>query len=78
MARIAGVNIPQNKLVHVGLTYIFGVGNKFSSQICKELSINKTTRPVLDFYAKNPNFHDLDGTLEIDEITKKIDDFLNV
>ena len=44
MARIAGVNIPQNKLVHVGLTYIFGVGNKFSNQICKELSINKKTR----------------------------------
>ena len=44
MARIAGVNIPQNKLVHVGLTYIFGVGNKFSNQICKELSIDKTTR----------------------------------
>ncbi len=44
MARIAGVNIPQNKLVHVGLTYIYGVGNKFSNQICKELSISKSTR----------------------------------
>jgi len=44
MARIAGVNIPQNKLVHVGLTYIYGVGNKFSNQICKDLSIDKKTR----------------------------------
>ena len=44
MARIAGVNIPQNKLVHVGLTYIFGVGDKFSSQICKDLNISKPTR----------------------------------
>ena len=44
MARIAGVNIPQNKLVHVGLTYIYGVGNKFSNKICKELSIDKATR----------------------------------
>ena len=44
MARIAGVNIPQNKLVHVGLTYIYGVGNKFSNQICKDLSISKSTR----------------------------------
>ena len=44
MARIAGVNIPQNKLVHVGLTYIYGLGIKFSNQICKELSIDKTTR----------------------------------
>jgi small subunit ribosomal protein S13 len=44
MARIAGVNIPQNKLVHVGLTYIYGVGNKYSNQICKDLSITKSTR----------------------------------
>ena len=44
MARIAGVNIPQNKLVHVGLTYIYGIGNKFSKQICTELDIPKSKR----------------------------------
>ena len=44
MARIAGVNIPQNKLVHVGLTYIYGIGNKFSQQICSELEIPKSKR----------------------------------
>ena len=44
MARIAGVNIPQNKLVHSGLTYIFGIGNKFSEQICNELEIPKSKR----------------------------------
>ena len=44
MARIAGVNIPQNKLVHVGLTYIFGIGDKFSNQICSALEIQKSTR----------------------------------
>ena len=38
----------------------------------------KTTRPVLDFYSKNLNFHEIDGTLEIDEITRKINTFLNV
>ena len=38
----------------------------------------KTTRPVLDFYSKNSNFYDIDGTLEINEITMKIDDFLHV
>ena len=32
MARIAGINIPQNKLVHVGLTYIYGIGDKFSNK----------------------------------------------
>jgi small subunit ribosomal protein S13 len=41
MARIAGVNIPQNKLVHIGLTYIFGIGDKFSGQICSSLNITK-------------------------------------
>ena len=44
MARIAGVNIPQNKLVHIGLTYIYGIGNKFSNQICNELEIPKSKR----------------------------------
>ena len=44
MARIAGVNIPQNKLVHIGLTYIYGIGNKFSNQICTTLEIPKAKR----------------------------------
>ena len=38
----------------------------------------KTTEPVLNFLSKNPNFHEIDGTLEIDEITRKIDAFINV
>ena len=37
----------------------------------------ETTRPVLDFYSKNTNFYEIDGTLEIDEISAKIDVFLN-
>ena len=44
MARIAGVIIPQNKLVHVGLTYIYGIGNKFSNEICSALEIPKSKR----------------------------------
>ena len=44
MARIAGVNIPQNKLVQVGLTYIYGIGDKYSKQICKALEISKNKR----------------------------------
>jgi adenylate kinase len=36
----------------------------------------ETTKPVLDFYSKNPNFNEIDGTLEIDQITAKIDTFL--
>ena len=44
MARIAGVNIPQNKLVQVGLTYIYGIGESFSNEICKALEIPKSKR----------------------------------
>ena len=38
----------------------------------------ETTKPVLDFYSKNSNFYEIDGTLEINKITAKIDAFLNV
>ena len=38
----------------------------------------ETTKPVLDFYSKNSNFYEIDGSLEIDEITAKIDSFINV
>jgi adenylate kinase len=38
----------------------------------------KTTQPVLSFLSKKPNFHEIDGTLEIDEITRKINTFINV
>ena len=44
MARIAGVNIPQNKVVQVALTYIHGIGKKFSSDICTKLNISKNKR----------------------------------
>ena len=44
MARIAGVNIPQNKIVQVALTYIHGVGKKFSRDICSQLNIPKNKR----------------------------------
>ena len=44
MARIAGVNIPQNKVLHVALTYIHGIGQKFSNDICSKLSLPKNKR----------------------------------
>jgi adenylate kinase len=38
----------------------------------------ETTKPVLDFYSKNTNFYEIDGAQEINEITTKIDAFINV
>jgi adenylate kinase len=37
----------------------------------------ETTKPVLDCYSKNSNFHEIDGTLKIDKITAKLDTFIN-
>ena len=43
MARIAGVNIPLNKRVEVGMTYIYGVGRPTSNQILAQLGISPDT-----------------------------------
>ena len=43
MARISGVNIPLNKRVEVGLTYIYGVGRSTSNQLLAELGISPDT-----------------------------------
>ena len=43
MARIAGVNIPLNKRVEVGLTYIYGIGRSTSNELLDELKISRDT-----------------------------------
>ena len=44
MARISGVNIPTNKKVSVGLTYIHGIGDKSALSICEKTGIDKDKR----------------------------------
>ncbi len=44
MARISGVNLPNNKRIEVGLTYIYGIGRSMSRKLVRELSINPETR----------------------------------
>ena len=36
----------------------------------------QVTKPVLDYYSKNQNFHEVDGSMKIDEISSKIDQFV--
>ena len=50
MARIAGVNLPNNKRLEVGLTYIFGIGPSTSRQICAalDLSTDEKVRDLTD------------------------------
>ena len=43
MARIAGINIPLNKRIEIGLTYIYGVGQPTSSKLLSELGISPDT-----------------------------------
>jgi small subunit ribosomal protein S13 len=44
MARIAGVNIPVNKRIEVGLTYIFGIGHSTAQKILEETKIDPATQ----------------------------------
>jgi small subunit ribosomal protein S13 len=44
MARIAGINIPQNKIVSIALTYIHGIGPLSSKKICTKLNIPSSKR----------------------------------
>jgi len=44
VARLAGVNVPSNKRLVIALRYIFGIGKKFSSDICETVNIEKNKR----------------------------------
>jgi len=44
MARIAGVDLPRNKRIEIGLTYIFGIGRSLATQICKAAEIDGATK----------------------------------
>jgi small subunit ribosomal protein S13 len=44
MARIAGIDLPKDKRIEIGLTYIFGIGRTSANNILKETGINPDTR----------------------------------
>ena len=44
MARIAGVDLPREKRVEIGLTYVYGIGRVSSNRILKEANVNPDTR----------------------------------
>ena len=70
MARIAGINIPPNKIISIALTYIHGIGLHSSKQICDKLEISRDVRvngltedqvlKITDFINKN---HKVEGDL---------------
>ena len=44
MARIAGVNIPDNKHLNIALTYIYGIGNSRALKICNDVGLQPSTK----------------------------------
>ncbi len=44
MARIAGVDLPRNKRIEIGLTYIFGIGRSLAGKICAEAQVDGATK----------------------------------
>ncbi|MBQ7668776.1 MAG: 30S ribosomal protein S13 [Clostridia bacterium] len=44
MARIAGVDLPREKRIEIGLTYVYGIGRTLSNEILKETGVNPDTR----------------------------------
>ena len=44
MARIAGIDLPREKRVEIGLTYVFGIGRSSAAKILEETGINPDTR----------------------------------
>ena len=70
MARIAGVEVPNNKRVEIGLTYIYGIGRTTSNQILAKTGINPDTRckdltedDVSKLRDEIENFHKVEGDL---------------
>ena len=61
MARISGVDLPREKRVEIGLTYIYGIGRTTATKICNDCGINVDTR-VRDLTDE-----------EVDKIRKYID-----
>ena len=73
MARIAGVEIPNQKRVEIGLTYIYGIGRTTSNQILAKTGIDPDTRckdltedDVSKLRDEIENFHKVEGDLRRD------------
>jgi small subunit ribosomal protein S13 len=67
MARIAGVNIPPQKRLEIGLTYIYGIGRSSSQKILAELGLNpdEKVRDLTDEEINKLRAH-IDGELQVE------------
>lgn len=67
MARIAGVNLPNQKRLEIGLTYIYGIGPATAQKVCAELGLSPDTkvRDLTDDEITKLQRH-IDGTLQVE------------
>jgi small subunit ribosomal protein S13 len=69
MSRIAGINIPVNKHVSIGLTYIYGIGRKRAELICAAANVSPQrkvkdlTEDELEFIRKEVGEYEVEGDL---------------
>ena len=79
MARIAGVDLPREKRVEIGLTYIYGIGLTTSQKMLAEVGVNPDTRVKLAEVGVNPDTRvkDLSET-EISKLREYIEHNLKV
>jgi small subunit ribosomal protein S13 len=67
MARIAGVNLPNQKRLEIGLTYIYGIGPTTAQKVCAELGLSPDTkvRDLTDDEITKLQRH-IDGSLQVE------------
>jgi len=67
VARIAGVNLPNQKRLEIGLTYIYGIGTTTARRVCAELELSPDTkiRDLTDEEITKLQRH-IDGTLQVE------------
>ena len=54
MARIKGVDIPNNKRVEIALTYIYGIGRNLSKKILQDAKVNPDTKAITTMFIFEP------------------------
>jgi small subunit ribosomal protein S13 len=67
LARIAGVNLPNQKRLEIGLTYIYGIGRSTAHKVCAELGLdpNEKVRDLTDEEVTKLRGY-IDGNLEVE------------
>ena len=75
MARIAGVDLPRDKRVEIGLTYIYGIGRTSATSILTEAGVNPDIR-CRDPVSYTHLLRTVDGTVDIDDVFRAITEFL--